>query len=106
MSQVATKLVVEAESNIGKKEHDANDGLIRHSDATKIQVNTPNSGLVSNGGNQLPCCSNFLSCLAIRLSARQPLHMHVAPRPNSGVIGCACLLLQLCSSSCSQLQTG
>ena len=28
----------EAESNIGKKEYDANDGLVRHSDATKIQV--------------------------------------------------------------------
>ncbi len=36
--QVAKKLVKEAESNIGKKEYDANDGLIRHSDATKIQV--------------------------------------------------------------------
>ena len=28
---------MEAESNIGKKEYDANDGLVRHSDATKIQ---------------------------------------------------------------------
>ncbi len=36
--QVAKKLVKEAESNIGKKEYDANDGLVRHSDATKIQV--------------------------------------------------------------------
>ena len=38
MLQVAKKLVKEAESNIGKKEYDANDGLVRHSDATKIQV--------------------------------------------------------------------
>lgn len=30
-------MVQEAESNIGKKEYDANDGLVRHSDATKIQ---------------------------------------------------------------------
>ncbi len=36
--QVAKKLVKEAESNIGKKEYDANDGLVRHSDATKIQA--------------------------------------------------------------------
>ena len=36
--QVAKKLIKEAESNIGKKEYDANDGLVRHSDATKIQV--------------------------------------------------------------------
>ncbi|DBA82389.1 hypothetical protein WJX79_010609 [Trebouxia sp. C0005] len=35
--EVAKKLVTEAESNIGKKEYDANDGLVRHSDATKIQ---------------------------------------------------------------------
>lgn len=35
--QVAKVLVQEAESNIGKKEYDANDGLVRHSDATKIQ---------------------------------------------------------------------
>ena len=35
--QVAKTLVKEAESNIGKKEYDANDGLVRHSDATKIQ---------------------------------------------------------------------
>ena len=35
--QVAKALVKEAESNIGKKEYDANDGLVRHSDATKIQ---------------------------------------------------------------------
>ena len=36
--QVAKKLVKEAESNIGKKEYDANVGLVRHSDATKIHV--------------------------------------------------------------------
>lgn len=35
--QVAKALVQEAESNIGKKEYDAKDGLVRHSDATKIQ---------------------------------------------------------------------
>ena len=35
--QVAKVLITEAESNIGKKEYDENDGLIRHSDATKIQ---------------------------------------------------------------------
>lgn len=40
MLQVAKKLVKEAESNIGKKEYDAHDGLVRHSDATKIQVRT------------------------------------------------------------------
>ena len=51
--QVAKKLVKEAESNIGKKEYDANDGLVRHSDATKIQVGprTPKPSILMHSRN-------------------------------------------------------
>ena len=48
--QVAKALVKEAESNIGKKEYDANDGLIRHSDATKIQSIADRVKLHGDGG--------------------------------------------------------
>ena len=70
--QVAKALVKEAESNSGKKEYDANDSLIRHSDATKIQSIADRVKLHGDGG-PLP--------EAVSLVAEAVKHLGIAETP-------------------------